>query len=382
ACTALKAAGHEAAVQAKTGLLLDPYFSATKIGWALENWPEVARAAEAGTLYAATVDAWLRWKLSSGESWETDASNAARTLLMDLKEVRWDAGLMKMFGVPEMALPFIGDCSGALGTARIYERDIPVTGAAGDQQAAAVGQACFAPGAVKATYGTGAFLIANAGAAVPTSDNRLLATLGWALDGKTTYALEGSLFVAGSAVQWLRDSLGIIGAAEETEALATAADAHHGVMFVPAFAGLGAPWWDPEASGAITGLTGGSGRAEIVHACLSSMGDQTGDVLSAMAADGVEPGVLKIDGGMVANDWLCQDLADALGIEVERPEVIETTAMGAAMLAGVGAGLYGSLEDAEAAMRRVDRRFAPLTSDDERAARRARWTDAVKKVMA
>ncbi len=358
-CARLKAAGHEPEVQAKTGLLLDPYFSATKIGWALQNWPEVARAADAGRLCAGTVDAYLRFRLSKGEVFETDASNAARTLLMDLAAQSWDPGLCDLFGAPEGLLPFIGDCSGALGVAVIAGREIPVTGAAGDQQAAAVGQGCFAPGAVKATYGTGAFLIANAGAAPPASHNRLLATLGWKLGGKTAYALEGSIFVAGSAVQWLRDGLGLIGDAVETEALARSVPDSGGAMFVPAFAGLGAPWWEPEARGVISGLSGGTSRAHIVRACLESMGNQTADVLEAMAADGVEPGVVKVDGGMVRNDWLCQDLADALGIEIERPEIIETTAMGAAMLAGVGAGLFASLEEAESAMRRVDRRFQP-----------------------
>ncbi|MEE4350338.1 MAG: glycerol kinase GlpK [Pacificimonas sp.] len=382
-CAALKAAGHEAAVQARTGLLLDPYFTATKIGWALENWPDVKAAADAGTLRAGTVDAYLRYRLSGGATWETDASNAARTLLMDLKEQHWADELCDLFGVPRQVLPFIGQCAGALGeTALIGGRTIPVTGAAGDQQAAAVGQGCFTPGEVKSTYGTGAFLIANAGAAPPVSQHRLLATLGWEVSQRVTYALEGSIFVAGSAVQWLRDQLGLIDVAEETEALARSVASSEGAMFVPAFAGLGAPYWQPEVRGAITGLSGASGRAHIVRACLEAVGNQTADVLEAMHADGVTPALLKIDGGMVTNDWLCQDLADACGVVVERPEIIETTAMGAAMLAGVGAGLFSSLEAAGTAMRRVERQFEPTTSRDQRGERRAAWQRAITQAQA
>ena len=383
ACARLNAAGHEPHVQADTGLLLDPYFSATKIRWGLDNWPEVASAADAGRLAAGTVDAYLRYRLSGGETFESDASNAARTLLMRLADVQWDEDLGTLFGVDSALLPDIGDCAGDLGeTSLIGGRSILVTGAAGDQQAAAVGQHCLSPGAVKSTYGTGAFLIANAGVAPPTSDHRLLATLGWQVGCERVFALEGSIFVAGSVVQWLRDQLGLIGSAAETEALAQSVSDNGGVQFVPAFAGLGAPYWEPEARGAITGLSGGAGRGHLVRACLESMGNQTADVLGAMRADGVDPAVLKIDGGMVVNDWLCQDLADACGLVVERPEIIETTALGAAMLAGVGTGLFASLEEAAGAMRRVDRRFEPRLSDDARAARRARWATAVAQVQA
>lgn len=381
-CETLKAAGHEPAVQAKTGLLLDPYFSATKIGWAMEEWPNVARTAEAGMLAAGTIDCYLRHRLTGGETFETDASNAARTLLMDLGEQSWDDELCELFGAPQTLLPFIGDCAGALGETRLIGgKTLPIAGAAGDQQAAAIGQGCLTPGEVKSTYGTGAFLIANAGAAPPTSRNRLLSTLGWLVGGESVFALEGSIFVAGSAVQWLRDALGLIETAAETEALAGSVENSGGVAFVPAFAGLGAPYWQPNARGAIVGLSGAAGRAHIARACLEAMGNQTADVLDAMAADGVEPGVLKIDGGMTENDWLCQDLADATGIEVERPEVIETTAMGAAMLAGVGTRLFTGLEEAVNAMRRVDRRFAPAISADERAARRTAWKRAVRQVQ-
>ncbi|MBZ6379889.1 glycerol kinase [Pacificimonas flava] len=377
-CAALKGAGCEPFVQARTGLLLDPYFSATKIAWGADNWPEVRRAADKDRLAAGTVDAYLRYRLSRGETFETDATNAARTLLMDLAGLHWSDDLCDLFDVSRGWIPFIGKNAGHLGDCVVIGgRTIPMTGAAGDQQAAAIGQACFSPGAVKSTYGTGAFLIANAGAEPPSSEHRLLATLGWDVPGESVYALEGSIFVAGSAVQWLRDQLGLIAAAAETEALARSVETTEGAMFVPAFAGLGAPYWEPDVRGAITGLSGATGKAHIVRACLEAMGNQTADVLEAMAADGVEPGVLKIDGGMVANDWLCQDLADACGVEVERPEIIETTALGAAMLAAVGAGLYASLEEAAAAMRRVDRRFEPRISADRRGERRQSWRRAI-----
>lgn len=382
-CADLRAAGHEAAVQAQTGLLLDPYFSATKIGWALENWPAVKAAADANRLAAGTVDAYLRFRLSEGDTFESDASNAARTLLMDLKSAEWDEELCRLFGVPPSVLPFIGACSGALGETRLIGgRTLSITGAAGDQQAAAMGQDCLRPGAVKSTYGTGAFLLANAGASVPVSEQRLLSTLGWKVGLETIYALEGSIFVAGSAVDWLRDQMGLLASAAESEGLARSVDDTSGVVFVPAFAGLGAPQWEPEARGIITGLSGASGKAHVIRACLEAVGNQTADVLEAMAADGVEPGVLKIDGGMVKNDWLCQDLADATGIEVERPNVVETTALGAAMLAAIGCGAYASPREAASAMRTVDRRFSPILPDEARRERRAGWKRAVDQVMA
>lgn len=382
-CTELKQAGHEPSVQAATGLLLDPYFSATKVAWALANWPEVAAAYEKDRLAAGTVDAYLRYRLTRGETFETDSTNACRTLLMDLEDVSWSDPLCELFGVSRTLLPFIGRSSGHLGdTDLIGGRTISITGAAGDQQAATIGQDCRMPGAVKATYGTGAFLVANAGAAPPKSDHRLLSTLAWEAGDERVYALEGAIFVAGNAVNWLRDQLGIIDMLSETEALAGSVQNSGGAMFVPAFAGLGAPYWEPDARGAITGLSGATGKAHIVRACLEAQGNQTADVLEAMAADGLEPGVLKIDGGMVRNDWLCQDLADATGIEVERPEVVETTALGAAMLAGLGCGLFASLEEAGETMRRVDRRFEPKASDDQRDERRAAWKRAVAQVQA
>jgi glycerol kinase len=380
-CATLKAEGHEAQVQATTGLILDPYFSATKIAWALEHQPEVAGAYAAGRLLIGTVESWLIWKLSAGQRHITDATNASRTALMDLKSCTWDAAMLDLFGVPADILPEITDCAGPLATTQLLGQRIAITGCAGDQQAAAIGQACLAPGQLKATYGTGCFLLAHAGGQVPTSQNRLLATLAFRLDSKPAYALEGAIFVAGAAVQWLRDGLGLIASAAETEALARSVPDSGGVQFVPALAGLGAPHWAPEARGLITGLTGGTIRAHLARATLEAMGQQTADLADALKADGVEVKALNVDGGMVANDWLCQDLADSLGIPVARPEVIETTALGAAMLAGVGSGLFPSLDEAAAAMVRADVRFAPQIDEPARKARRAAWARAIRQTL-
>ena len=379
-CDQLREAGHEAAVQATTGLVLDPYFSGTKISWALEHWPEVRSAAAAGTLALGTVDSYLRFRLTRGVVHASDATNAARTLLMDLKTCAWDPAMIELLGVPAAALPAIGDCAGDLGTTDVFGRAVPITGSAGDQQAAAIGQACLAPGMVKATYGTGAFLLAHAGARPPVSTHRLLSTVAWRLGGVAAYALEGSIFTAGSAVQWLRDGLQIIDESAETEMLARSVSDSGGVVVVPALAGLGAPYWRADARGLITGLTAGTSRAQVARATLEAMGQQTADLLDALAADGVAPTRLRVDGGMVANDWLCQDLADSIGLPVERPAVIETTALGCAMLAGLGAGLFASLEEA-AAMARPDRMFEPGGAD-LRAGRRDRWHHAVRQVLA
>jgi glycerol kinase len=383
-CAQLKAAypDLEARVQAKTGLLLDPYFSATKIRWALDNWPMVADAAKDGRLAVGTVESWLIWKLSGGAAHVTDATNASRTLLMDLASCQWDDELIALFGVPAAALPAITDCAGTLAHTSLNGRQLPITGAAGDQQAAAIGQGCLTAGALKATYGTGCFLLAHAGAVAPVSRNRLLSTVAWRLGGKPAYALEGAIFVAGSAVQWLRDGLGIIASSAESEALAQSVADNGGVSFVPALAGLGAPYWNPEARGLICGLSGGTTRAHIVRAALEAQGQQTADLVDALAADGVPAARLRVDGGMVANNWLCQDLADSLGLVVERPRVIETTAMGAAMLAGVGAGLFADLETAAAAMAAADRSFHPAIDAATRGARRAQWQAAIARVLA
>ncbi len=378
-CDGMKADGAEAEVQARTGLLLDPYFSGTKIGWALANWPQVAAAAQAGTLALGTVDSYLLFRLTGVHA--TDATNASRTLLMDLASCRWDDSLLERFGVPRAALPEIVDCAGPLGVTTILGGEIPVTGCAGDQQAASIGQGCLTPGLVKSTYGTGAFVMATAGTTPPRSDHRLLSTVAWRLAGTATYALEGSIFTAGAAVQWLRDGLGIIETAAATEALARSVPDAGGVHFVPALSGLGAPYWNAGARGTLTGLTGGTTRAHVVRAALEAMGHQTADLFDAFAADGVRPARLRVDGGMVANDWLCQDLADMLDMIVERPRVIETTALGAAMLAGVGAGLFASLAEAQS-MWHADRVFEPKLSADARAARRAGWAHAMRQTLA
>jgi len=301
---------------------------------------------------------------------------------MDLESCRWDADLLALFNVPAAILPAITDCAGALATTALLGGDTPITGSAGDQQAAAIGQACLAPGRLKATYGTGCFLLAHAGPVPPRSTHRLLSTVAWRLGGVPAYALEGSIFTAGAAVQWLRDGLGIIAASSETQALAESVPDSGGVTFVPALAGLGAPHWNPDARGLITGLSGGTTRAHIVRATLEAMGQQTADLVDALGLDGVTADLLRVDGGMVANDWLCQDLADSLGVIVERPRVIETTALGAAMLAGVGAGLFASLDAAAAAMAAPDRSFTPANSTDSRACRRTAWAVAVRQTLA
>ena len=378
-CAELKAAGHEPACQAKTGLLLDPYFSASKIGWALQHWPQLRLAGD--SLCVGTVDSWLVFKLTGGLH-ISDATNASRTALMDLK-AGWDAGLLDLFGVPRSALPEICDSAGQFGETTVdhFGGPIPICGIAGDQQAAAIGQACFAPGDTKATYGTGAFVLTQAGAEPPVSANRLLSTVAWQIGGQRQFALEGSLFVAGRMIQWLRDELGILAAAPDSEGLARSVPDSGGVQIVPAFAGLGAPQWDPDARAAILGLTLGSGRAHIVRAALEAVANQTSELQRAFAADGVRWSSLRIDGGMAVNGFLAQDLADLLGLEVQRPANVETSALGAAMLAGVGAGLFGSLAEAAAQVRGTVARFSPGTDDAARRHRLARWDRAVAAVQ-
>ena len=380
-CAAWRDAGLEPAVQAATGLVLDPYFSASKIAWALAEWPAVADAAAAGTLRLGTVDAWLLYKLTGGQVHATDATNAARTLLMDLATCRWDPRLVERFGVPMAALPRIVDCAGSLGEATVAGRAVPITGCAGDQHAAAIGQACLEPGMVKATYGTGTFVLAHAGDAPPVSQHRLLATPAWRLAGRAAYALEGSIFTSGAAVQWLRDGVGLIASAAETEALARSVPDTGGVAIVPAFTGIGAPHWRSDVRGLVTGITAATTRAHLARAVLEAVAQQTADLLDALAADGVACTRLRVDGGMVANDWLCQHLADVLGVAVERPRVIETTALGAAMLAGVGAGWFADLAQASV-MHQVDRVFTPMMPLTERAAGRDRWAKAVRQALA
>ncbi|HZF95292.1 MAG TPA: glycerol kinase GlpK [Allosphingosinicella sp.] len=378
-CARLREAGEEPGLQERTGLLLDPYFSATKIAWALEHWPALREAGD--DLCVGTVESWLVFKLTGGLH-VSDATNASRTALMDIRTGRWDEALLALFGVPASALPEIVDCAGVVGEtlSEHFGRAIPIAGMAGDQQAAAIGQACFAPGDTKATYGTGAFVLTHTGAAMTRSRHRLLSTVAWRIGGETAYALEGSVFVAGSLVKWLRDELGLIAAAGECDGLARSVADNGGVAIVPALAGLGAPHWAPDARGAITGLSFGTGRAHIVRASLEAMAHQTHDLMRAFAADGAAWERLKIDGGMSANDWMAQDLADMLGVPVERPGFVETTALGAAMLAGLGCGLFASLDEA-AAMRGAVERFETAMAPEVREARLAQWRSALGAVL-
>jgi glycerol kinase len=381
ACAALREAGYEPMVQAATGLVLDPYFSATKMRWLLDNAPEVRAAADAGRLGLGTVESWLAFKLTGGAHL-SDASNASRTSLLPLAGASWDTGLCDLFGVPVAALPEVVDNAGTFG-ATLPEwlgAAVPLTGLAGDQQSATIGQGCLAPGDTKATYGTGAFVLANMGHAVPHSRHRLLGTVLCQLGGARSYALEGSVFVAGSLVQWLRDSLGLVASASETEALARSVEDNGGLVIIPALSGLGAPHWRPEARGSITGASFATTRAHVVRAALEAMALQTHDLAEAFAGDGAAWTSLRIDGGMSANDWIAQDLADVLDLPVERPHFVETTALGAAMLAGLGTGLFVSLEEASAAMRGEVRSFAPAMAARERKRRLALWNEALAKV--
>ncbi len=380
-CDRLRAAGLEPDVQRRTGLLFDPYFSATKMNWLMENEPAVRDASIARHLAMGTVDSWLMFNLTGG-AFVTDASNASRTCLLPLDGHAFDGGLCDLFDVPRSALPQIIDSAGELGTAStgLFGAPIPIAGIAGDQQAATIGQDCLERGQTKATYGTGAFILTNTGAQAPTSDNRLLATVLYQLHAERHYALEGSIFTAGSLVQWLRDSLGIIDAAATTEALARSIPDTRGVVIVPAWSGMGAPYWQPEARGLIRGLSFGAGKAEIARAALEAMAHQTLSLANAFAADGSTWKKLRIDGGMSANDWMAQDIADMLDLPVERPANIETTALGAAMLAAVGAGIYATLPEAARSMSSKVTRFDATMPHEERQRRKAAWDVAIAKV--
>jgi len=381
-CRRLEQEGHGALVQRLTGLLLDPYFSASKIAWLLDNLPDARRRAEAGELAAGTVDSFLLWRLTGGRVHATDATNASRTLLFDIHRQVWDEELLALFKVPRTLLPDVRDSAADFGAldAALLGRPLPVLALIGDQQAAAIGQACFEPGMIKSTYGTGCFVLLNTGREAPLSKNRLVTTVGARVGGRTTYALEGSIFVAGAAVQWLRDQLGFIRQSAETAAIAASLPGNAGVYLVPAFTGLGAPHWQPEARGAIFGLTRDVGRAEIVRAALEAVCYQTRDLMQAMAGDGApRPKALRVDGGMSANDWLMQFLADVLDLPVERPIVTETTALGAAYLAGLKAGIFASTEDISGHWQR-ERRFEPRMGNGERDRLYAGWQDAVARV--
>ena len=384
-CAALKAYGFEPEVTEKTGLLLDPYFSGTKLKWLLDNVEGAREKAKAGKLMFGTVDSYLIWKLTGGVSHVTDATNAARTMLYNIREGQWDAEICARFDIPMSMLPEVRDCASDFGTTRsdLFGVPLPILGVAGDQQAATIGQACFTPGMLKSTYGTGCFALLNTGDTLVRSQSRLLGTIAYQFDGKPTYALEGSIFIAGAVVQWLRDGLKMIREASETQPLAEQADLGQELYMVPAFTGLGAPYWDAEARGAIYGLTRNSGPAEFARAALESVGFQTRDLLEAMKSDwhdAEDKGVLRVDGGMSASDWSMQFLSDIIGAPVDRPKVLETTALGAAWLAGMRAGVYP--DQAEfAAQWALDRRFEPAMDEATRDRRYAGWKDAVKRTL-
>lgn len=377
-CEKLREEGLEADIQSRTGLLLDPYFSGTKMRWMIDNQPAVKAAAESGRLAFGTIESWLIFKLSGGAHL-SDPSNASRTLLMELTGKGFDEGLCDLFGVPHRALPQIVDNCAMIAnaSAEMFGREIPITGLAGDQQAATLGQACLHPGETKATFGTGAFVLTNSGSEIPRSTHRLLGTVLYQIGEERIFALEGSVFVAGSLIQWLRDSLGILDTAAQSEELARSIEDSGGVTIVPALAGLGAPHWRSDARCVITGMSFSTGKAELARAALEAMAHQTHDLAEAFAGDGARWEALRIDGGMSANDWLAQDLANVLDLRVERPDFVETTALGAAMLAGAGAGLHSSLESAAKAMRGSLKCFEPEMAPDLRERRLADWRKAL-----
>ena len=384
-CASLRAEGHAPLITERTGLLPDPYFSATKLAWLLDHVAGAREAAERGALAFGTVDSFVLWRLTGGRVHATDATNAARTMLFDIRRGEWDEDLLRLFRVPRSLLPEVRDCATEYGATdpALFGTAIPIRGIAGDQQAATVGQGCFAPGMVKSTYGTGCFALLNTGSAAVASKNRLLTTIAYQLNGQRTYALEGAIFVAGAAVQWLRDQLGIITEAREAGIMAAQADPAQRLYLVPAFVGLGAPYWDAEARGALFGLTRGSGRAELCRAALESVAYQTRDLLDAMRADWGQAGatVLRVDGGMVASDWTMQFLSDVIGAPVDRPTMLETTALGAAYLAGLQAGLCPPPVAAGASHWRLERRFLPGMARGEADERYAGWKGAVRRTL-
>ncbi|MEL6640351.1 MAG: glycerol kinase GlpK [Pseudomonadota bacterium] len=382
-CDGLKAEGFETEVTEKTGLLLDPYFSSTKLKWILDNVEGVRAKAESGDVLFGTVDCYLMWKLTGGVAHVTDATNAARTMLYNIRAGQWDEEICARLGVPMAMLPEVKDCAADFGTATALGGEIPILGVAGDQQAATVGQACFEPGMLKSTYGTGCFALLNTGDTLVRSQNRMLGTIAYQFDGKPTYALEGSIFIAGAVVQWLRDGLGIIAKAADTHPLAEKADPEQELYLVPAFTGLGAPHWDANARGAIFGMTRNSGPAEFAKAALESVGFQTRDLLEAMYADwpgASDAGTLRVDGGMSASDWAMQFLSDIIGAPVDRPEVLETTALGVAWLAGMKAGVYPDQAGFASTWAR-DARFEAQMDAKTRERRYAGWQDAVGRTL-
>ena len=383
-CAALKADGVENTFTEKTGLLLDPYFSGTKIKWLLDNVEGAREAARSGKLAFGTIDTFLLWRLTGGKVHATDATNASRTLIYDIRQGAFDSTLLDILDIPKELLPEVLDSATAFGSTdpQLFGTSIPITGIAGDQQAATVGQACFEPGMLKSTYGTGCFAVMNTGTSPVHSQNRLLTTIAYQLNGKPTYALEGSIFVAGAAVQWLRDGLGIIENAADTGSMATAADLHQDVYLVPAFVGLGAPHWDAEARGALFGLTRATGPKELARAALEAVCYQTSELLSAMKNDWPSDRdvVLRVDGGMVASDWTMQFLADILDVPVDRPSILETTALGAAYLAGMQVGFYPSPEEFSKNWL-LEKRFNPEMTEPDRTRKLSGWHDAVRRTL-
>lgn len=383
-CRDLAADGVEADVTERTGLLLDPYFSATKLAWLLDNVEGARARAQAGELAFGTVDSFLLWRLTGGRVHATDATNAARTLLFDIDRQAWDDDLLRLFRIPPALLPDVRDCAASFGQTDkdLFGAAMPILGMAGDQHAATLGQACFSPGMVKSTYGTGCFAVLNTGEKRARSGNRLLSTVAYRLDGKVTYALEGSIFVAGASVQWLRDGLGLIRRADETGPMAARSDPDEAVYLVPAFTGLGAPYWDSEARGAIYGLTRKTGPDELARAALEAVSYQTADLISAMHRDfpAAADTVLRVDGGMVASDWTMQFLADITGAPVDRPMILETTALGAAWLAGREAGVWPDMEGFSK-LWQLQKRFTPAMEAGQRNARLAGWRDAVRRTL-
>jgi len=380
-CQDLKDQNLETRISEKTGLLVDPYFSASKIRWILDHVEGAKERAEKGELAFGTIDTFLLWRLTNGESHATDATNASRTSLFNIHTQEWDEELLAIFGIPKQVLPEVKDCSAKFGISAksVLPIEIPILGMIGDQQSALVGQACFTPGMIKSTYGTGCFMIANTGSEPLKSNNRLLTTVAYRLNSEVTYALEGSIFVAGAAVQWLRDGLKFISHASETADMAKKVGYHNAVYLVPAFTGLGAPYWDPNARGALFGLTRDTGIEEIVTAGLQSVCYQTRDLLVAMQKDGADIKTLRVDGGMVVNDWVVQFLSDLLDVAVDRPEIVETTALGAAYMAGLQAGIYESTEEI-ARMWHLEKRFSPDMCEKDAQKLYDGWLDAVSRV--
>ena len=379
-CRQLKQQGHEETILDKTGLLLDPYFSASKLHWILAQAPGVRERAERGELAFGTIDSYLLWKLTGGRSHYTDATNASRTMLFNIHEQRWDEELLQLFAIPAAMLPEVKDCAADYGScdSDLFGGAVPITGMIGDQQAAAFGQCCYQRGMAKSTYGTGCFLLLNTGPEAVKSNNRLLTTVAYRLAGETTYAVEGSIFMAGATMQWLRDELKLIEQAADSEALARDTGDDLDVYLVPAFTGLGAPYWDPQARGAVYGMTRDTGIRELVTAGLMSVCYQTRDLVEAIAADGANLATLRVDGGMSRNDYVLQKLADLLACEVHRPVITETTALGAAYVAGLQAGVFESLDQITAKWQ-LDRAFAPGKDESWRQTRYQGWLDAVSR---